>query len=189
MADVAKAIGYRGASSYQRYEDPELFRKPHLPLDLAEKLARAMTGRGTPPVRKSEVMELAGSGTAARMIPIVGHVGAGAEVIPLDTGVIDEVESPWTELAPEAVAVRVQGDSMAPAYYHGDLIYYERAHADFRHLLGKECVIALSDGRRFVKQLKRTGGGQWFLHSHNADPILGVEIEWAAPVRLIQRAG
>jgi phage repressor protein C with HTH and peptisase S24 domain len=123
-----------------------------------------------------------------RMIPIVGHVGAGAEVIPLDEGAIDEVECPWSELAPSTVAVRVRGDSMAPAYYDRDLIYYEDTSADFRHLLGKECVVALDDGRRFIKQLRRTGTGEWYLHSHNAEPILGIKISWAAKVRLIQRA-
>lgn len=131
------------------------------------------------------------SSTAPRMIQVVGYVGAGAEVIPIDDhakGVgLDEVECPWSELGPSAVAVRVRGDSMVPAYFDGDLIYYDDPHFDFVHLLGKECVVALADGRKFIKQLRRTQNGQWFLHSHNADPILGVKIEWAAKVRLIQR--
>ena len=131
--------------------------------------------------------ELLPSG-AKRMIPIVGHVGAGAEVIPLDEGAIDEVECPWSELAPSTVAVRVRGDSMAPAYYDRALIYYEATSTDYRHLLGKECVVALADGRRFIKQLRRTQSGDWYLFSHNAEPILGIKIEWAAKVRLIQRA-
>lgn len=191
MAEIAKAIGFRGASSYQRYEDANLFRKAYLPLDLAEKLARAMAGKGNPPIAPGEVMALTGAttgGEAPRMIPIVGYVGAGAEVIPLDSGAIDEIECPWADLAPSAVAVRVRGDSMAPAYYDRDLIYFESQDTDLRHLLGKECVIALEDGRRFVKQLRRTASGDWYLHSHNAEPILGIKIEWAAKVRLIQRA-
>lgn len=63
MEAVAKAAGYRGASSYQRYEDPETFRKPYLPLDLAEKLARAMAGKGNPPIAPGEVMALTGATT------------------------------------------------------------------------------------------------------------------------------
>jgi phage repressor protein C with HTH and peptisase S24 domain len=129
---------------------------------------------------------------AQRMIPVVGYVGAGAEVFAIDDhakgGGMDEVDCPWADLAPSTVAVRVRGDSMAPAYFDGDLIFYERSCADFLHLLGKECVIALTDGRRFVKQLRRTASGAWYLHSHNAEPILGVEIEWAGKVKLIQRA-
>lgn len=194
MADVAKSIGFRGASSYQRYEDPQIFTRKYLPLDLAEKLVAALSGRGIPPITASEVIALAGAPGDARqrMIPIVGYVGAGAEVFAIDDHAkgagLDEVECPWTELGPSTVAVRVRGDSMEPAYYHGDLIYYEGTHKDFTHLLGKECVVALSDGRKFVKQLRRTQNGQWYLHSHNSEPILGVDIDWAAKVRLIQRS-
>lgn len=128
----------------------------------------------------------------ARTIPIVGYVGAGQEVYAIDDHAkgdgIEEVECPWDDLAPSTVAVRVRGDSMVPAYFNGDLIFYERQDTDFTHLLGKECVVALADGRKFIKQLRRTQTGQWYLHSHNAEPILGVEIEWAARVRLIARA-
>ena len=193
MADLARALGFRGASSYQRYEDPVLFTKPYVPLDMAEKLTAALAGRGTPPISRVEVMALAGQGNAAapRMIPVVGYVGAGAEVFAIDDhakgGGIDEVECPWTELAPSTVAVRVRGDSMVPAYYDGDLIFYDGTHTDYAHLLGKECVIALADGRRFIKQLRRTASGTWYLHSHNSDPIMDVPIEWAAKVRVIQR--
>lgn len=189
MAEVAKSVGFRGASSYQRYEDAEIFTKKYLPLDLAEKLARALAGRGSPPITAREVMALAGSAAdSARMIPIVGYVGAGAELFPFDSGAIDEIECPWTELGPATVAVRVKGDSMVPAYFPGDIIYYEETSTDFLHLAGKECVVALADGRRFVKQLRRNSEGKFYLYSHNAEPIFGVEIEWAARVKLIQRA-
>lgn len=129
---------------------------------------------------------------SGRTIPVVGYVGAGAEVFAIDDHAkgagMEEVECPWDALGPSTVAVRVRGDSMLPAYFDGDTIFYESTHSDFVHLLGKECVVALKDGRRFVKQLRRTQNGQWYLHSHNAEPILGVEIEWAAKVRLIKRS-
>ena len=128
---------------------------------------------------------------AQRQIPIVGYVGAGAEVFAIDDHAkgdgIEMVDCPWSELAPSTVAVRVRGDSMAPAYFDGDLIFYEETHSDFVHLLGKECVVALADGRRFIKTLRRTQDGAWYLASHNAEPIFGVRIEWAAKVRIIQR--
>jgi len=127
-----------------------------------------------------------------RMIPLVGYVGAGAQVHAIDDHAkgagLDEVECPWSELGPSAVAVRVRGDSMIPAYYNGDLLFYDQQHTDLTPLLGRECVVALRDGRRFVKELRRTQSGQWYLHSHNHEPIVGVDIEWAAKVRLIQRA-
>jgi len=195
MAAAARACGFRGASSYQRYENPSLFTKKYLPLDLAEKLVRAIAGKGVPPITREEVMALAGrepAGPQARMIPVVGYVGAGAQIYPIDDHAkgegLDEIKSPWDELGPAAVAVRVRGDSMEPVYYDGDLIYYDEQHSDFRHLLGKDCVVSLADGRKFVKQLRRTQHGLWYLFSHNAEPILGVEIEWVAKIRLIQRA-
>lgn len=59
MAELAKAAGYKGASSYQRYEDPALYTKDYLPLDLIEAIAPAMTGKGMPPITQDEVYALA----------------------------------------------------------------------------------------------------------------------------------
>lgn len=60
METMAQALKFKGASSYQRYEDPELFRKPHLPLDLTKRLLRILVHRGEPPIRAAEVLRLAG---------------------------------------------------------------------------------------------------------------------------------
>ena len=60
MAAAAKALGYKNASSYQHYENPDLFRKKYLPFEIAEKLAKLFMGRGTPPITTAEVMALAG---------------------------------------------------------------------------------------------------------------------------------
>ena len=129
---------------------------------------------------------------AHRTVPVVGYVGAGAQIYASDDhakgGGMEEIECPWEALGPSTVAVRVRGDSMQPSCFDNDLIFYEKQFSDYDHLIGRECVIALSDGRVFIKQLRRTGSGQWYLHSHNAEPIFGVTIDWAAPVRLIQRA-
>jgi len=59
MEELAKAVGYAGASSYQRYEDPALFTKPYLPLELVMAIAPVLTGRGDPPVTADEVYALA----------------------------------------------------------------------------------------------------------------------------------
>ena len=195
MAVLARALGYKGGSSYQRYEDPNLYTRKYLPLEIVEKLIPALEGKGEPPITKEEVLALAGplpaTGQQQRMIPVVGYVGAGSQIYAIDDHAkgdgIEMVQCRWSELAPSTVAVRVRGDSMEPIYYDGDLIFYERKHTDFIHLLGEECVVSLTDGRKFVKQLKRNQTGQWYLHSHNGEPIFGVEIEWAAKVRLIQR--
>lgn len=60
MAAMAKAMGYRNASSYQRYEDANAYSGGHLKRDLVAKLDRALTGKGVPPITAQEVWELAG---------------------------------------------------------------------------------------------------------------------------------
>lgn len=127
-----------------------------------------------------------------RMIPVVGYVGAGAEIFAIDDhakgGGIDEVEVPIDGMSRSTVAVRVRGDSMLPVYRPGDLIFYDRNdNGDLLHLIGKDCVVRLTDGRTFLKELHHSNGEYW-LHSYNSTPMINVDIEWAAKVAVIKRA-
>lgn len=126
------------------------------------------------------------------MIPVVGYVGAGAEVFCIDDHAkgagLDEVEVPIDGMSRSTVAVRVRGESMLPVYRPGDLIFYDRNdNGDLLHLIGKDCVVRLTDGRTFLKELHHTNGEFW-LHSYNSTPMMKVEIEWAAKVAVIKRA-
>lgn len=130
--------------------------------------------------------------SSKRTIPIVGYVGAGAEVRSIDDhekgGGIDEIDPPFEGLSSSTVAVRVRGNSMAPTFKEGEILLYDRLeNGDISHLIGKDCVVSLTDGRKFVKQLKRTPSGEWYLFSVNSDsePIFNVEIEWAAKVKIV----
>ena len=132
-------------------------------------------------------------GGAAWLIPVVGYVGAGAQIFSIDDhekgAGLEEVDAPIPGLPHSTVAVRVRGRSMEPAFYPGDLIFYDRQDSgDFTHLIGKECIVRLGDGRTFIKILKRLPDGSWYLHSNNDEPIIGIDIEWAAKVKLIVRA-
>lgn len=60
MAVVAKSMGYKNASSYQRYESPADYPGGYLKRDLVEKLAKVFVGRGSPPIRAEDVWALAG---------------------------------------------------------------------------------------------------------------------------------
>jgi SOS-response transcriptional repressor LexA len=74
MDRLARACGYKGASSYQRYENPTMYAKPWLPLPLVASVADVLTGLGEPPITRDEVLALAG----------ISEAGAGphAEIAP-----------------------------------------------------------------------------------------------------------
>lgn len=58
MAALAKALGYKTASGYQRYEDPNSYKKSFLPPDMVETLAMLLPGKGEPPITRDEVTTL-----------------------------------------------------------------------------------------------------------------------------------
>jgi transcriptional regulator with XRE-family HTH domain len=55
-AELAKAAGMP-ATTYKSYEDR--FAKPHLPAELALRLAPILAGRGNPPLHEADILELA----------------------------------------------------------------------------------------------------------------------------------
>jgi transcriptional regulator with XRE-family HTH domain len=125
-------------------------------------------------------------------VPLVGFVGAGAEIYPFDDaplgGGFEMVDAPPDE-ARTVVAVEVRGESMFPAYREGDLIYYAREQ-DFvvDACLGAECVVKLGDGPTLVKTVMRGAEpGRWTLLSYNAPPIENAHIDWAAPVLWVDK--
>jgi phage repressor protein C with HTH and peptisase S24 domain len=126
------------------------------------------------------------------LVPVVGYVGAGAQIFTIDDhhkgAGLEEVEAPPGSNSTSVVALRVRGPSMIPAYKDGDLIFYDKQEdGDIGHLVGKDCVIHLDDGSTYLKELRRANGEFW-LHSHNADPILHPVIVWAARVRWVEKA-
>lgn len=127
------------------------------------------------------------NGSALQKVPIVGYVGAGQEVVPFEAEEIGETEAP-TSGGDGFVAVIVRGHSMYPVYRERDLIFYEiRTHA-VPDLIGRECVVKLADGRMLVKVLRRGAEpGFYNLESFNAPLIENVVLEWASPVRWVEK--
>lgn len=123
-----------------------------------------------------------------RPVPFVGYVGAGAEVFPMDDGGwLDDIEPP-PGIGPEAVAVKVKGDSMFPRYMEGDILIYDQ-HVPLSRADGQECIVSLPDGRKFVKLVRSEADGHATLESWNAPPMRNLAIEWAAVIRWVKRAG
>ncbi len=64
--EIAEYLGLAGPSSYQYYEEPDKYRKRYLPQEMTEKLAGLLTGRGDPPIKREQVLTLAGMRGATR---------------------------------------------------------------------------------------------------------------------------
>lgn len=129
-------------------------------------------------------------GGAESSIPVVGHVGAGAEVEVFAAYENGDghyrVQCP-PQLSPRSiVAVEVVGDSMVPVYPPGSVLFYTRAAIGVpAEAVGRICICEDADGRGWVKQI-RTGQdeGTFTLVSLNPghDHRHGVRLNWAAPV-------
>lgn len=80
MQELAKAMGYRNSSSYQRYEDPSLTRDDSLPIKFVQKLLPVVTGKGAPAISDREIMELVGpllATSTTEQMEVSGRVAAG----------------------------------------------------------------------------------------------------------------
>jgi transcriptional regulator with XRE-family HTH domain len=115
-------------------------------------------------------------------LPVMGHVGAAAEVFPFDSDTLDEIEAPFGA-PPDTRALIVRGDSMMPELNDGDFVLYRDKAQRVEDLVGKRCVVRLDDGRVLVKRLRRgTTYGTFTLDSTNAAPIEDVMVIQAAKV-------
>lgn len=126
--------------------------------------------------------------TKARMVPVVGEVGAGAEVTAIDAhlqgGGFEEIEAPH-DLSPDAKALRVRGTSMLPAYEDDDILIYDENLTDPSAMVNRRCVVKLADGRMLIKRLRRGQHGLWNLESFNDVLIENVAVEWVARIKYV----
>lgn len=121
------------------------------------------------------------------MVPLKGRVGAGAEILAVETDEYDPVPAPASS-KPGTVAVEVSGESMFPAYEDGTLLFYSKLLPP-GDMVNRRCVVRLADDRIFVKILRAgSTDSTWTLQSLNpmyADMIDQV-VEWAAPIDWIK---
>lgn len=143
-----------------------------------------------------EIIEIGLSGHVAdkQAVPIIavaGRVGAGASVDLVDAyakgGGLYHVACP-PQVAPKGVvAVEVEGDSMAPVYEPGTVLFYSRnGMAVPTEAIGRICVCEDDNGHAWVKQVKiGREDGTYSLLSINPEAahMHGVRLKWAAPVR------
>lgn len=140
-----------------------------------------------------DVLEIIGPTRKRLPVAVAGRVGAGS-LVPLVDGFekgdgLFHVTRPDLLPAHGVVAVEVDGDSMAPMYQPGHVLFFSRK-ADTGVMdedIGKPCVIEDQDRNAWVKLLKRgSQPGLWNLVSLNpgAESMWDVKINWAARVLL-----
>lgn len=138
-----------------------------------------------------------GEGPDLQLIAVAGRVGAGASVPLIDAyekgDGLFHIAAPaqLTKNGPPRgiVAVEVEGDSMAPMYQPGDILFYSRAtHEGIPDEdIGRPCVVEDENGNAWVKQVKRgERPGLYHLISLNPDAETkhNQHIKWAARVML-----
>lgn len=121
-----------------------------------------------------------------QIVRMLGMVGAGEAWAPSD----DLDELPMSVEGGDPIGIVVRDDSMTPVYRAGDILIGGKRTSNINDLLGVDCIIALTDNRRFVKFLsKGRVRGRFNLRSYNPafHDIEDVEVEWAAPISWICR--
>ncbi len=126
-------------------------------------------------------------------VQVVGRIGAGAEIQPefeqIPPEGLYEIEVPFPVSA-DAIAFQIEGDSMWPRYDPGDVIICWRQGTNVNEVIGWEAAVRTADGKRYLKRIQRGAtSGTFDLESHNAAPIRGVRIEWAAEIKGVVRSG
>lgn len=145
MEQMAKAMGYAGASSIQRYENADQYKGGYLPRDFVAKLERTLLGKGSPPIQRPEIWELAGPEfsfgrqpepnatvgariqAGGRSIPVYGSAVGGVDgEFEMNGNILYEVMAP-PSLSPiaGAYAVQISGESMEPRYFDGEIAFVD----------------------------------------------------------------
>lgn len=133
---------------------------------------------------------------AAIMVPVLGNIGAGGEVIfaaDPDIELHDAGNLPLVPRPPMVVgrlmALAVVGSSMLPKYEDGDVIYVRRDHDGvLPTYLNRYCAVRTGDGGTYLKILAQgSQPGRYTLRSLNASDMENVEVLWAAPVLFVMQ--
>jgi hypothetical protein len=188
MADMARAMGYADASSIQRYFDPDKLKAGYLKRDFVTKIEKALLGKGSPPISRPEIWELAGPEfnfappapnaivgspivTSGNMIPVYGSAVGGIDgEFVLNGSILYEVMAP-PSLSPVsgAYAVQVSGESMEPRYFDGEVVFVDPTRrvtkGDF---VVAQIIMDESDTRlAYIKRFVRHNAEELVLEQYN----------------------
>lgn len=124
-------------------------------------------------------------------VPVVAKVGAGEIYYPNSDNTWEAIAHTDAPSAAQGmVAFEVEGRSMEPTYRDRSMVFFRK---DVRHtgpeLLGEDCVVKVRNGPIYLKMLTKGSRPGFFTlisYSH-LQPIVDVEIDWAAPVEWSRR--
>lgn len=132
------------------------------------------------------LMSGTGPMTNSIRIPLVGHVGAGAEVYPDDAyplGHAADMIDAMPDGLDECVAVTIRGTSMHPLGDGWVVIYSRFQEGVPDDCINKLCVVKIHDGPTLLKTVQRGRlAKHWNLESWNAPIRENVRLDWAARV-------
>jgi SOS-response transcriptional repressor LexA len=213
MAAFADALGMAGASSVQRYENPNDYPGGYLKRDLVAKMEAALVRKGSPPISREEVWELAGPeflapqpsagpnatigakvGGRSATIPLYGQAvgGINGEFVLNDgTKLADIIAPPSLADITGAYAVTVSGESMEPRYFDGEVVF---VHPKRRPVRGDFVIAQIAnpnDGPplAYVKRLVKYNEGGLVLEQYNPPAELKFEHRAVMTVHVIVMGG
>jgi transcriptional regulator with XRE-family HTH domain len=139
-------------------------------------------------VRASELIDVS---RAWIEIDITGITSEDQQIFPVSNG--ERARHKSTVNVPAALgdvdAVLVVGNILYPRYSDGDIITFAWQQDDINTLIGKECVILLTNGKTYIKTIAPgSQPGRYHLTSFNTPPIYDAEISRATRIGIVIRA-
>jgi len=134
-----------------------------------------------------DFVDAAGGQAGGSLVPLMGYVGAGAEVEPDFEQVpevgLEQIAVPFP-LPADMIALQVRGNSMLPQFRDGAvIIVFREQRRSLESFFGEEAAVRTSDGRRYIKTIIRgSRPGTVNLISWNAEPIEGVGLVWVGEI-------
>ena len=92
----------------------------------------------------------------SKPIPIVGNVISSGAIVPLEANTKIEYAEPISSSASSPVAIRIKSEAFAPTHHDGDILYYDDHGKIENTAIGKEAVVELTDGQKFLCTPKRS---------------------------------
>ena len=123
-------------------------------------------------------------------VPVVGYIGAGAEVFAIDDHLMGDgldyvTRQPGMDRS--TVAAIVRGNSNSDVMQDGSIVYWSTRRFDVVEFFGEMVVCHLVDGRKLVKILQcGSQPGHYDLYSTNIKPIKDVMVESISPIDWIK---